>query len=98
MLLLLFFYITYLVHDAVDLLFVGLDTDNAVLGERVGGIRDETNRLDQVLDHDRLEDVELIIFKQLISYVLSFFFLTLYMSLPRIDRWNQQQRRRCCYQ
>jgi len=48
-----------LVHDGVDLLLVSLNTDDAVLGERDTGIRQQTDRLDGVLDHDGLEDVQL---------------------------------------
>lgn len=48
-----------LVHDLLDGFLVGLDTNNAVLGERLGGIRQKADRLEQVLDQDGLEDVQL---------------------------------------
>lgn len=48
-----------LVHDGLDLFFVGLDANNTVLGEGVGSIGQETDRLEQVLDQDRLEDIKL---------------------------------------
>lgn len=47
------------VHDAVNLLLVGLDTDHAVLGEGVRSIGQQTDGLQQVLDQHRLEHVEL---------------------------------------
>ena len=48
-----------LVEDGLDPLLVGLDTDDTVLGEGPGSIREETDGLEEVLDQDRLEDVEL---------------------------------------
>lgn len=48
-----------LVEDGLDPLLVGLDADDAVLGEGPGSIREEADRLEQVLDQDGLEDVEL---------------------------------------
>ncbi len=48
-----------LVHDGVDLLLVSLNANDAVLGEGDAGVREEANRLDRVLDHDGLEDVQL---------------------------------------
>jgi hypothetical protein len=48
-----------LVHNLLDLFFVSLDTNNAVLLERNAGIRQQTNRLKKVLDHDGLENIKL---------------------------------------
>jgi hypothetical protein len=49
-----------LVHDLLDLLFVSLDTNNAVLLERDTGIGQQTDRLKEVLNQDRLENIELL--------------------------------------
>lgn len=48
-----------LVKDLVDLLLVGLDSDNTVLGETPRSVSQQSDALEQVLDQDGLEDVEL---------------------------------------
>lgn len=47
------------VEDPLDRLLVGLDADDAVLGEGAGSIGEEADRLEEVLDEDGFEDVEL---------------------------------------
>jgi hypothetical protein len=48
-----------LVEVLAGALGVGLDADDAVVDEAVGGVAEEARRLQQVVDHDRLEHVEL---------------------------------------
>lgn len=48
-----------LVEDGLDPLLVGLDTDDTVLGERPSSVGEKSDGLEEVLDQDRLEDVEL---------------------------------------
>lgn len=48
-----------LVEKGGNALLVGLDADNAVLGEGAGAVGEEADRLEEVLDEDGLEDVEL---------------------------------------
>lgn len=46
------------VQQRRDPLLVGLNTDNTVLGEASSAIRQQSDRLQQVLDQDGLEDVQ----------------------------------------
>ena len=48
-----------LVEELVDAVLVGLDTDDTVLGEGASSISEKTDGLKQVLDENRLKDVEL---------------------------------------
>lgn len=48
-----------LVHNLLNLIFVRLDTDDAVLGEAPGTIRQESDGLQEVLDENGLENVKL---------------------------------------
>lgn len=47
-----------LVQQGVDPLFVGLDPNNTVLGERPGSIGQQPDALQHVLDYDRFEHVQ----------------------------------------
>lgn len=49
-----------LVHDRVDTLLVGLNSDHAVIRKGNRCIGKEADRLSQVLDQDRFEDIELL--------------------------------------
>lgn len=48
-----------LVHNLLNLIFVRLDTDDTVLGEAPGTIRQESDGLQEVLDENGLENVKL---------------------------------------
>ena len=45
-------------HIAGDLLTVRLDPDDAVIGEGVAGVGEETDGMEEIVDDDRLEDIQ----------------------------------------
>ena len=48
-----------LVHDLFDLFLVCLDSNNTVSSETPSSIGEDSDGLQEILDHDWLEDVEL---------------------------------------
>lgn len=48
-----------LLHDGTNTGFIGLDALDAIESEGIGGIGNETNTGEKVLDHDGLEDIKL---------------------------------------